>query len=328
MTVTAPGTFTGALRRLPLRPPVTGRFVLRRLLEAVVAVAGAVTVVFVMITATGNPANVLAPDDATPEQIAKISAQFGFDQPLYVQYALFVGNVFSGRFPTSLWNGDSSLSVVLERVPATLVLSGSAVCLGALLGLVIGYFSVYARRRFWRSAPLAVMNLVQSTPSFFLAVILVLVFAVNLRLLPTGGYTSPLSFVLPVVTLSAYVAPGIARIFRASILESSAADHVTTAFAAGLRVRTVRIRDIAVNALGPAISLIGLQVGGILGGAVIVETIFSWPGIGQLLVASVGRRDYPVALAAVTVISIGYVFSSLITDVVSGLVNPAVLRTR
>lgn len=322
-----PAEATGARRpsggRWPVRrAPVSLAFVARRSLGALVAIWGAVSVVFVMLLLAGNPAEVLAPETATPEQVAELARAYGFDQPIPVQYLRFWQSIVTGQFPQSLYTDRPAFREVFNRVPATLMLSLTAVVLGTIVGLAVGYWSATSSWTLVRDMPLRFLMVFQSMPSFFLGLVLVLIFSLTFRWLPTSGMGSWKHMVLPVLTLSAYVAPSVARLFRSTIREMAFEEHVQTARAKGISARQVRIRHIAINALGPVVALIGLQAGGVLGGAVVTETVFAWPGVGELLVRSVGIRDYPVVLATVMVICLGFVLASLLVDIVVAMINP------
>lgn len=315
-------------RTATMRFPISPDFLLRRLLGAVIAVWGAATVVFAMIFSTGNPAVYLAAENASPADVAALAHAYGFDQPVPVQYWNFLVNLVTGNFPHSLYTGRSAFGEVMLRVPNTLAVSLTAVVVGAIVGLAVGYLAATGRIPVLRGLPMRVLMVLQSTPSFFLALILVLVFSLNLRWLPTGGTGTWLHPILPIVTLACYIAPGVARLFAASIREVQFEEHILTARAMGLSERRVRIHHVAINALGAVISLIGLQVGGILSGAVIVESVFTWPGVGELLVRSVKNHDFPVVLAAVMLICLGYVLASLIVDILVALVDPRAQEKR
>lgn len=312
--------------RARLRSPLTLAFLLRRSLGAVLALWGAVTIVFIMVHVTGSPAEVLAPENATDEQIALLAAQYGFDQPLPVQYGRFLWSVVTGDFPPSLYTGRPAFVEVLRRVPNTLALSLSAVVIGSALGLWVGYLSALSPHGLVRVLPLRILMTLQAIPSFFLALLLVLLFSLTLHWLPTSGSGGWRHLILPVAVLSSMVAPNVARLFRSTIREMAHEDHILTARAKGLPEAAVRRRHLAINAMGPVIALIGLQAGGVLAGAVVTETVFSYPGVGELLVRSVTLRDYPVALAAVLLVCFGFVIASLIVDLCAVLIDPRVQK--
>lgn len=311
----------GALRAR-LRSPIEPAFLVRRSLGAVVALWGAVTIVFLMLYATGNPAEVLAPETATAEQVAELARQYGFDQPLHKQYLDFLLNVTQGIFPNSLYTARPAFQEVLMRVPNTLLLGFTAVVLGSALGLLIGYLSSSSQNALMRTIPIRVLMFVQSVPNFFMGLLLIYLFSLTLRWLPTSGFSSWRNLILPIVTLACYVAPNVARLFRSTMNETRFDEHILTARAKGISERAVRIRHNAINALAPVTTLIGLQLGGVLAGAVVVETLFAYPGVGQLLVQSVVSRDYPVALAAVILICLGYNLASLLVDILVVIIDP------
>jgi peptide/nickel transport system permease protein len=317
-----------AARTAATRVPISVDFLLRRLLGAVIAVWGAATAVFIMIFATGNPAVYLAAENASPAEVAALAHAYGFDRPVPIQYWDFLVNLATGNFPHSLYTGRPAFTEVLLRVPNTLQVSLTAVLVGAIVGLAAGYLAATGRFPLLRALPMRLLMVLQSTPSFFLALVLILIFSLTLRWLPTGGAGSWLNPILPTATLACYIAPGVARLFAASIREVQFEEHILTARAMGLSERRIRLRHVAINALGAVISLIGLQVGGILGGAVIVESVFAWPGVGQLLVISVSNHDFPVVLAAVMLICLGYVLASLTVDVLVALVDPRAQEKR
>lgn len=313
-----------AHRRLTHRghPTLRAGYVVTRLGHAAVAVVGALTIVFLMLAATGNPARLMLPEDATEQEVAALSAVYGFDEPLPVRYAKFLAGVLTGRFPESIRFGEPAIDLVLSRVPATLQLSGLSLLVGVGVGLALGHWLAATRHPRTAGAVLRVLVALQAVPTFLLALVLVLVFSLTLRLLPTSGYTSYAHLVLPVTCFALFLVPGIARIFRSSLVEGYQADHVTTAVAKGGPARTVRLRHVAANSLAPVLTYIGLQVGGILGGAVVIESVFAYPGVGQLLTNSVQAKDFPVTLAAVTLIAGGYVVTSLAVDLLLRRLDP------
>ncbi|WNI14232.1 ABC transporter permease [Actinacidiphila sp. ITFR-21] len=318
----------GSIRLRTRRAPVPPLYVAQRLAQGAVTVVAVVAVVFLLLHLTGNPARVVSPPDATQDEIDRIAHAYGFDQPIAKQFVLFFGKAFTGRFPDSVTYGTSSLGVVRDAIGPTLLLAGSAFVLGNLVGLVIGYLSAEARWRPLRRVPIVLALVGQSVPAFYLGLLAVLLLAVRLGWFPTAGYGSFSAAVLPTLVLTASIVPGITRIYRAQILEVRDDDHVVTAVAKGIPPLQVRLRHIALNALGPAVALIGLQLGGVVAGAVTVEVIFNWPGMGQLLVSSINGRDYAVALTAVLFIAVGFVVATLLADLAAVLVDPFGHRRR
>lgn len=316
----AGGPGHGRLRtwRLPLSPRLT----LRRVVEGGVAVGVIVTTVFVFLQLTGDPTRTVAPLDSTEEELDRIAAAYGFDQPLLTQYATFVRNVLTGHFPDSVAYGIPAMDVVRAGIGPTVLLAVSAMVLGNVLGLLIGYVSCMSASPVARRIPILLSVAGTSLPAFFVGIILVLVFAVTLDALPASGYGGAEHLVLPLITLTLGVMPSTARVFRAQLLEVLDQDHVVLARAKGLPRGRVNRRHVAFNALGPAVSLIGLQLGGLLAGAVTVEVIFRWPGVGSIVMAAIGGRDYAVVLAAAVLIAVGYVVASFLADVAAQLIDP------
>lgn len=310
----------GPPRRAGL-PPVA-RVLVQRLIAAVFAVWAAVSIVFVMVTLSGDPGLALAPEDASAEAVERIRQRYGFDQPVAVQYYRFVADLAAGGFPSSLYSQKTAFQVVMERLPNTLLLAGAGVSLAVVIGGVTGYLSVFGRWRLTRDGPLTVLMLFQSIPAFMTGILLILLFALNLRWLPTSGARSWVSLIMPALTVGLSLAPAIARLLRSALREQLSADYVNTARAKGLTRRRIRLHHILGNSLVPVVTLVGLQAGGLLGGIVVVETVFAWPGLGSLLVTAVNLHDYPVVVTTVVIVALAYVTLSLIVDLIVLALNP------
>jgi len=320
------GASPAARRHLHLRWPLSPRYLLTRVIVAVAAVFAVVSLVFVCLIATGNPAQLLAGPDASLEDIARLSAQLGFDRPWYEQYVTFVAQVLSGDLPESIRYGESALTLVLERIPASLLLGATGLAIGTLLGLAAGYVASVPNGRGWRQAPVTVLTALDSIPSFFLGVLLIYVFAVELGLLPSSGAGSPASLLLPALTLAPVVAAPVARVFRSSLIDTHDLDHVRFARSKGVHGLRLTLRHTIGNSLGPAVNVLGVQAGMVLGGAIITETLFSWPGVGQLAISAINNRDYPVVLAAITFVAAGYVVINLVVDLFGAALDPRSTR--
>jgi peptide/nickel transport system permease protein len=310
-----------------IRIPLSWRYVGGRLLGAIVAIWGAVTIVFFALQASGDPATLLLPLSAPPDQIEAFRAQFGLDQPLYVQYFVFLGHVITGSIPDSFRYGLPAMQVVVGRLGATLLLTSAGLGLGVVVGRIGGFFAATARTPFRRRVPLMIAIVFNAMPPVVIGILLVLFFALNLKWFPTGGIGTPAQLVLPAVTLAVLSAPTITRVYRASILASASDDHVRTARSKGVPENLVQIRHVGVNGLVPVVNVIGVISGSLLGGAVVAETIFSWPGIGQLTVAAISGRDYPVVLAGVLVIAVAFAGINLLVDIISAFLNPRISLT-
>lgn len=308
------------LRRL--RPPIGWRYIGGRLLTGAIAVWGAVTLVFFALYSTGNPAVLLVPPDAPPEEIIRLTALMGFDKPLPVQYLTFLGQVFTGNFPDSIRYGSNPVTVALEKLPATVVLGGTGLFLGVVLGGLLGYLSATATSPWLRRVPLSLAVGLDAIPTFFFGILLTLVFAVQLGWFPATGDGSAAALVLPAITLAVAFVPAIARVFRTALVDSLHADHVRTARSKGLRHSTIMRRHVVANSLGTTLNVAGIMSGVMLGGAVITESVFGWPGIGQLSINAVQNRDYPLVIVCVLVISLGFVLINLLVDILAAVIEP------
>ncbi|MBM9465677.1 ABC transporter permease [Nakamurella leprariae] len=307
-----------------LRSPIGVRHLVRRLLTGLIAVWGAITIVFFALYSSNNPVLLLVPPDAPPEETARLTRLYGFDQPVPVQYVKFLGNVVTGSFPDSLRYGQDPLTIALQKVPASLLLGAASLVLGVLVGGLIGYVAATARYAWLRRVPLSIATVADAVPTFFVGMVLILVFAVTLRWVPTmgrgaGGVTG---MILPTITLAIAFVPAISRVFRTALLEALRADHVRTAIAKGVSRPMVALRHVVANAVGPTLNVVGIQAGVLLGGAVVTESVFGWPGIGQLSINAVQNRDYPLVIVCVLIIAIGFVLINLVVDVLSVLIEP------
>ncbi|MDR1511928.1 MAG: ABC transporter permease [Propionibacteriaceae bacterium] len=318
-TVTAPPTWMRFPRR---RLSLDKRSLLRRFISAVVSIWGVMSIVFVAILLTGNPARALVSEGATKEQLDAVTHLYGFDRPIWEQYFRFLGNTLTGHFPESLRLGGSPLEPILEAMPYTLALATAAGLLGTITGLLVGYAAAFAKRRLVREVPLHLLEVCQATPVFVSGLLLLLLFSITLKILPTGGARGPLSLILPAVTLSLTLAPRVAVTFRASLLSLSTADHVRAARTKDISMREVRTRHIALNAMIPVASVIGLQVGSMLGGSVLTESIFLWPGLGSLIVTAIEGKDFPTVIAAVMMIALLFIAVNTVVDILVTRLDP------
>ncbi|SDH21041.1 ABC transporter permease [Pseudonocardia oroxyli] len=304
------------------RPPVSLRYVGGRLLTGLIAVWGAVTLVFFALYATGNPAILLVPPDAPPDEIARLTRLMGFDRPLPEQYGTFLHSVLTGSFPDSIRYGEDPLPIALEKIPASLALGVSGLVIGTLLGGVVGYVSATSRSTFLSRVPLGVAVGLESIPTFFVGIVLVIVFAVQLGWFPVTSTGDAASLVLPAFTLAFAFVPTVARVFRTALLDVLQAEHLRTARAKGLPRHTLVWRHVVANSLGTTLNVVGIQAGVLLGGAVVTESVFGWPGLGQLSINAVQNRDYPLVIVCVLVIAVGFVLINLVVDVLAAIVEP------
>ncbi|WP_110972763.1 ABC transporter permease [Pseudomonas huaxiensis] len=295
-----------------------------RLASALVAVWGAVTLVFVITRFIGDPSALLLPIGASAAQIDALRAQLGLDLPLWEQYLHYLGQAFEGDFGQSFISGKPALSQVLERLPATLLLGGSALVFGVLSGGLAAIALATRGDRLTRFILQPLVLLAQATPGFWLGMLLVMLFAVNLGWLPSGGYGKASHLALPALTLGAFIAASVARFLQASLLEALHGEHVRTALAAGLPWSHVFRWHVLRNGLVPVVTFLGIVAGELLGGAVVVETVFSWPGSGRLLVQSINSQDFPVIQAAVLVAAVLFVAINLLVDLLNQWLDPRI----
>lgn len=302
----------------------TGGFVVRRLLRAVTTLLVVVTVAFIFLRLSGDPVRLLLSLDATEEQVEALRADLGLDAPVVVQYFRFLSGIIRGDLGDSILQRRSALALVLERLPATLELAAVAFGLALLLGPTIGIASAIRHRSVLDRFTIGVMNVLQGVPSFVVAILLILVLTVWLGWLPSSGRGEPQQVVMPAASLAVALAAGQARLVRAVLLDVLRQDYVRTARAKGLRGTHVIRRHALRNAALPVVTVLGLDLATLLGGAVIVETVFAWPGVGRLVVDAVAARDYPVVQAAVLVVAAIFVGLNVLVDLSYGLLDPRV----
>lgn len=300
------------------------RFVTRRLLEAAVVVFLALTAVFSLQFLAGDPVKLFLPTDTTTKQIEEFRERLGFNDPWLVQYARFMRGALRADFGNSLRQGEPALRLVLDRFPATISLSGVAMALALLIAIPVGVISAARRNSWFDHLGIGATVVGQAVPGFWLGLMLIYVFAVWLRILPTSGRGTWLHFVLPSVTLAAFVAARFARLTRSVMLDVLGQDYIRTARAKGLAPPRVLYKHALKNASLPIVTLLALQLGQLLGGAVITETIFAWPGVGRLLVQALLNRDFPVVLVGVFLTAVLYSGLNLLADMAYAWLNPRI----
>ena len=290
-------------------------YVGRRLLQAIVVLWGVSVIVFLLLRlAPSDPVTLMLAESASAEQIAEARHALGFDRPLYVQYLLFIGRALQGDLGVSLYYKEPALGVILRALPLTLLLGGIAFALSLAVALPVGIISAIRRDSLWDYLGVGLALIGQATPPYWLGIMLILIFSVNLRLLPTSGSFGPEYVVLPAITLAAILMPVVTRLVRSGMLDVLHEDYVRTARAKGLRERVVIGKHALRNMLIPLVTVLGLQLTSLLGGAVIVEQVFAWPGVGQIAVQAIYSRDYPVVQADVLVVSSAFVLMNLLVD--------------
>lgn len=311
-------------------------YLIKRLLMVVPTVFGAVTLVFLAIhLAPGDPISLYIPPDfpvnASPERIAELRARLGLDRPLHVQYVDFITGIFVGDLGTSLQHRTPVAAGLMDRLPNTLQLGILSLAIAVLLGVSVGVLSAVRRGSWLDNAAMTLALFGVSIPNFWLGMLLMQLVGLHWPILPPSGFGGSIFTLeglryalLPAITIGISGAGGLARYTRSSMLDVLTDDYVRTARSKGLAERLVIYKHALRNALIPIITLLGLSFGSMLSGAVIVETVFGWPGLGRYLVTGISNRDFPVVQGAVLMIAVGFVLANLITDLVYGFVDPRI----
>ncbi len=299
-------------------------YLVRRILSAVLVIFGVSLISFGFMFLSGDPATALAGDNWSRQQIEDFRHLMGFDRPWYIQYGDYIANVLHGNFGTSLRQYQPVSSLLMDRVPATLELTSAALCLSVVLSIPVGVISAARRNSGYDRVAMLLALVGQSMPVFWVGTMLILIFGVALQWLPVAGAGDLSHLILPAITLGLFSVARNARLVRSSMLEVLGADYVRTARAKGLPGRLVLARHAFRNALLPIVTVFGLDVGALVGGAVITETIFAWPGVGRLTVDAVLAKDLPLVEGAVLLLAGSFVMVNLIVDLLYGYLDPRV----
>jgi len=299
-------------------------FLVPKLLRALVAVWLVTTVVFVVMRLSGDPVPLLLPPDAPTSEILRVRRELGLDRALPVQYATFAGNILRGDFGRSIHFREPAFSVVKGYLGATVELGLTAFFVAALIAVPIGLLSAIRRNTLLDHVAMGVALVGQAAPTFFLGILFIMLFSLKANFFPTGGRGDWKHLVLPALTLGAFAMASIARLTRSAVLEVLRADYIRTARAKGLAEWLVVVKHTLKNAALPIVTITGLQFGTLLGGAVVTETVFSWPGIGRLAIQSIYNRDYPVVQCAVFLSAIMFIVINFAIDLFYGLLDPRV----
>lgn len=299
-------------------------YIVRRSIHIVFVIFLVLTVVFFLTRLTGDPVHFFVPMDTAPADLEEIRERHGFNDPLYIQYLRFMSDAVQGDLGESLRQHDSATEMVLTRVPATLQLGAAALFLSIIVGVPLGIFSAIHRGSITDrlSTVLAVLGL--SVPAFLLGLLMILFFSVYLGWLPTHGRGGIEHLIMPAIALSAFSLARYARLARSTMLDVLGQDYIRTGRAKGLNENRVVWVHALKNASIPLLTVTGLQAGHLIGGSVIVEQIFAWPGMGRLLVQSLLNRDFPVVMAAIVFVGLVYTIFSLLTDLAYAWANPEV----
>ena len=299
-------------------------YILKRLFHSIFVLIGISVVVFIILHLTGDPAALLMPMDATPEQVAQFRKEMGFTDPLLVQYWRFFKGTLRLDFGLSFRHSQPALDLVLERMPATIQLTITAMIIAMIIAVPVGIISAIRRNSILDHIGMTGALLGQSTPVFWLGIMLILVFSVTFQWFPSSGRGTLEHLILPAVTLGMFSMARTARMMRSSMLEVLGQEYMKTARAKGLSPRMVILKHALKNALIPVVTIVGMELGTLLGGAVITETIFAWPGVGRLAVQAIYNRDYPVVQAAVFLLASIFVLVNLVVDILYTYLDPRV----
>ncbi|MDX0650645.1 ABC transporter permease subunit [Sinorhizobium medicae] len=298
------------------------RFVLVRLLRAVITILAVVTFAFVVLRMSGDPAQVMLGPDVPQDAVDAFRKAWGLDQPLWIQYLAYLKSIFTGDFGVSMRDKASALQLVLERVPATLQLTLPALILKLMIGIPAGVYAALHRQSFADRGVITLAIIGFTVPSFVMGLVLVLIFSVILGVLPSGGQDTWVHGVLPTITMSIGGIGILARFSRSAMIEVLGQPYIRTASAKGLKWRDVIWSHALPNAAVPIVTIVGFMVGSLIAGAVVVESIFSWPGIGRLLIVSVSNRDLAVVQCILLIIAAAMVMSNLVVDLLYGWLDP------
>ncbi len=301
------------------------RYLIRRILLTIPVLIGVATLVFSLIhLVPGDPAQAMLGDGASERDIADLRTRLGLDRPLVEQYARFMRGMVQGDLGTSFRTGQPVVSAIVERVPATVELAFASMLVAMVVAIPLGIIAAVWRGTFVDYTAMTVALAGISIPNFWLGPMLAIVFAVQLGWLPVSGRGGWQSLVLPSIALGAALAAILARMTRASLLEELRELYVRAARARGVSQARAILGHALRNSLIPLVTILGLQFGAVLTGAVITETIFAWPGVGRLLIQSIGFRDYPLVQGCILLIAITYVSVNLLTDLVYGVLDPRI----
>jgi ABC-type dipeptide/oligopeptide/nickel transport system permease component len=301
------------------------RFLARRLALTVLVLFGVATLVFSLIhLIPGDPAQAMLGEAASPKDVEDLRRRLGLDRPLIEQYGHFLRGAIRGDLGTSFRTGLPVTNQIVERLPATIELAGAAMMVAIVVAIPLGIAAAVRRGTFVDHSAMALALSGVSIPNFWLGPLLAIVFAVELGWLPVSGRGTWAHLVLPAISLGAALAAILARMMRATLLEELRELYVVAARARGVSRARAVLRHAFRNSLIPVVTIIGLQFGAVLTGAVITETVFAWPGIGRLLIQSIGFRDYPLVQGCILLIAVTYVAVNLLTDLLYGVLDPRI----
>jgi peptide/nickel transport system permease protein len=281
-------------------------------------------IVFFLVRLKGDPVSILAPPSFSQEQIQRLRETWGFDKPLWQQYLIFVGKAVRGDFGKSIEYRIPAMMLVRQRLGWTYLLAGASALVALAVSIPLGVLSAVYRNSVIDFVTTALATLGRAMPGFWVGLMLILIFSVQLRALPAYGVEKPTSIIMPALALGTGMAASLSRLTRSAMLETLGQDYIRTAYSKGLTQRVVVLRHALRNALIPVVTNFGLQLGWLLGGSVIIESVFSWPGLGRLMIESINVRDITIVQAGLLWFAISFVMINLIVDVLYTFLDPRV----
>ncbi|MFD1607433.1 ABC transporter permease [Oceanobacillus luteolus] len=299
-------------------------FLKRSVLQIVPTLFILTLIVFGLVYVAGDPVSMMLPENATAEDRAVLEEALGLNDPFFVQYLNYIKDLITGDFGNSLQYREPALQLVMERLPATLTLSLMAMGIAIIISIPLGIYAALKRNSFLDFIISGVSILGKAMPNYWIGIMLILFFAVMLPIFPVSGAETPIHFVLPSVTLGVALAAEMTRLIRGSVLEVLEQEFVQTARSKGQKEFIVVLRHVFLNSLIPVVTIVGIQFPQLIGGAIVVETVFSWPGVGRLLLSSIGASDMAVVQAIVFVIALITIVANLITDAVYRILDPQI----
>lgn len=300
------------------------KYISKRLLQAIFVLLGVSLVAFIILHLSGDPLSLLISSGATPEQEAAIRTKMGLDDPLYIQYFRFLVQILHGDFGESLYYKQSTLSLIMNRLPATIQLTFAGILVATLMGIPLGIIAATKKGSVVDSIVRIIAICGQAIPSFWLGLMMILIFSVKLKWLPTSGRGTFAQMIMPAITVGLFSMASVCRLTRSTMIETLKTDYIRTAKAKGLRKARIIVVHALRNSLLPVVTTIGMEIGHLLGGTLLTETIFSWPGIGSLAVQAITNRDYPLVQTAVLITAFMFVIVNLIVDLLYAVIDPRI----
>ena len=300
------------------------KYISKRLLQAIFVLLGVSLVAFIILHLSGDPLSLLISSGATPEQEAAIRTKMGLDDPLYIQYFRFLAQILHGDFGESLYYKQSTLSLIMNRLPATIQLTFAGILVAIVIGIPLGIIAATKKGSVVDSVVRIIAICGQAIPSFWLGLMMILIFSVKLKWLPTSGRGTFAQMIMPAITVGLFSMASVCRLTRSTMIETLKTDYIRTAKAKGLHKARIIVVHALRNSLLPVVTTMGMEIGHLLGGTLLTETIFSWPGIGSLAVQAITNRDYPLVQTAVLITAFMFVIVNLIVDLLYAVIDPRI----